>query len=92
MLSKKEIGIDIEEISVFKESLANYICNENEFSELQNSENQAEDFYKLWTKKEAVFKMLGTGITKEIKNILNTPYINLETHRIGKYFISVSYY
>lgn len=90
VLSKKEIGIDIEEISVYKESLANYICNENEFSELQKSENQTEDFYKLWTRKEAVFKMLGTGITKEIKNILNTPNINIETHKIGNYFISVS--
>ena len=92
VISKKEIGIDIEEISVYKESLANYICNEKEFAELQNSENQAEDFYKLWTKKEAVFKMLGTGITKEIKDILNTPYINIETHKVGDYFISVSYY
>ena len=30
--------------------------------------------------------------SKEIKNILNTPFINIETHRIGNYFISVSYY
>jgi 4'-phosphopantetheinyl transferase len=92
VLSKKEIGIDIEEIAAYKESLADYICNENEFAELQNSENQAEAFYRLWTMKEAVFKMLGTGITKEIKNILDTPYINVETHKIGNYFISISFF
>jgi 4'-phosphopantetheinyl transferase len=92
VLSKKEIGIDIEEIAAYKESLADYICNENEFAELQNSENQAEAFYRLWTMKEAVFKMLGTGITKEIKNILNIPNINIDTHKIGNYFISVSFF
>lgn len=91
VLAEKEVGIDIEEIAAYKESLANYICNDEEFVRLQNSENQADDFYKLWTMKEAVFKMLGTGITKEIKNILVTPNINVETHRIDDYFISVSY-
>ena len=92
VLSKKEIGVDIEKVASYKESLADYICNENEYAELQNSENQAEDFYRLWTMKEAVFKMLGTGITKEIKNILNIPNINIDTHKIGNYFISVSFF
>ena len=92
VLSNKDVGVDIEEIAAYKESLANYICNEKEVEDLHNSENKAEDFYKLWTVKESVFKMLGTGITKEIKNILNTPYINIETYRVGNCFISISYF
>lgn len=91
VLSKKEVGVDIEEIATYKENLANYVCNENELAMLCDSDKKADDFYELWTKKEAVFKMLGTGITKEIKNILDIPYINIETQKIHNLIISVSY-
>ncbi len=92
VLSEKEIGIDIEEIASFKESLAEYVCNKKELEMLHDSDNKADMFYRLWTKKESVFKMLGTGITREIKNILDIPYINIETHTIDNLIISVSYY
>lgn len=91
VLGKKEVGVDIEEIGAYKESLANYVCNDNELDTLHNADDKSERFYKLWTMKEAVFKMLGTGITKDIKNILNTPYINIETYKINNYFLSVAY-
>ena len=90
VLSNEEIGIDIEEIGIYKESLAEYICNENELDLIRQSEHRADEFYKLWTMKESVFKMLGSGITKEIKHILDTPYVNIESYRIDDIWMSLA--
>ena len=89
VLSRKDIGIDIEEVKEYKESLAAYICNDEELKSLHDSSNKADDFYKLWTKKEAVFKLIGSGITNNIKDILNTPDINIESQKIDNIWLSV---
>ena len=89
-----EIGIDIEEISRYKESLVNYSLNTDEVETMCTSSpqsNRAESFIELWTKKEAVFKFLGTGITHDIKNVLkNNPDVNVYSQRIGDMILSVA--
>lgn len=89
VLSHKEVGVDIEEVGNYKESLAEYISNEEELDFLHNSENQADEFYKLWTRKEAVFKMTGSGITKDIKNILKKE-VSINSYKIGNIWMSIS--
>ncbi len=89
VLSREEVGIDIEEVGIYKESLAEYICNGEELMKLHNNDNQADAFYKLWTQKEAVFKMLGSGITKDIKNILDKD-VDIKSYKIGNMWLSVA--
>lgn len=90
VLSRYEVGIDIEEVKEYKESLATYICNEEELHTIHHSDNQANDFYKLWTRKEAVFKLIGTGITKDIKNIMHTDNVHVISGKIEGLWMSVA--
>lgn len=96
VIDDEEVGIDIEEISRYKESLLEYVTNETEIMKLEdesavNKECKAEKFIELWTKKEAVFKLLGTGITHEIKDILrNNANINVISCKIGEKCLSVA--
>lgn len=91
ILAQREVGVDIQETGVYKESLANYVCNEKELAILCDSSNRAEDFFKLWTKKEAVFKMLGTGITNDIKYILDKPGYVVESRKVNDTWLSFAY-
>jgi len=90
VLAREEIGIDVEEIASYKENLVNYVCNDKEIMMLENSDDKAEEFYRLWTRKEAVFKMLGSGITNNIKDILDIPYINVESYKSDNLWVSIS--
>lgn len=89
-IAKENIGIDIEEVREYKEALAAYSCNEEEMSALNQSNDKADDFYRLWTRKEAAFKLVGTGITKEIKDILNDTHISIETRKIENLWLSIA--
>ena len=92
-IDDKEIGVDIEEISRYKESLESYVLNEDEVPRCARNDNRKEAFIEVWTQKEAVFKLLGTGITHDIKEVLkNHPEINVYSEKIGDKILSVATY
>jgi len=70
-LSSAPCGLDIERIRPAKESLVRYCMNEEECQQIFSSPNPDAAFISLWTQKEAVFKLKGTGINDDIKNILS---------------------
>lgn len=78
-ISRNKVGIDIEYLAkdfTFTDLLPD-VFHSNEVLTIQNTENQKHTFYKLWTRKEALVKGLGTGINDDFKNIpaLDGPHI-----------------
>ena len=61
----------MESFRQFNEGLLDKSMNSAEKAEILNSQEPQESFVTYWTRKEAVFKMQGTGITDNLQNILS---------------------
>ena len=64
------VGIDIESVGRYKDELARYTMNDEEIAKIATAEDPEVVFIELWTKKEAATKLVGTGITDNLKEIL----------------------
>lgn len=73
------VGVDIERLGRYKERIAQYTLSATELATIVSPPHDgmghaaAADlqFTILWTKKEALLKLIGTGITDDLKNILH---------------------
>ena len=70
VLSDKPVGIDIESIRRYSESLARYTMNDAEMTLIERAERPEVEFIRLWTLKEAVLKLSGEGIRNDMKDVL----------------------
>lgn len=71
-INDRDVGIDIEKIREAKETLVNRVCCQNEKDRIFSSDNPDVAFTKIWTRKEAYLKALGTGIDRELVSIDTT--------------------
>ena len=76
MVSNHPVGVDIETIRPFKESLARYVMSDDELQVINGSDLE---FTKLWTRKEAVVKRSGHGISNDMKHVLVGLPFEIET-------------
>ena len=70
VLSDKPVGVDIESIRRYSESLARYTMNDAEMAQIERAERREVEFVRLWTLKEAVLKLSGEGIRNDMKHVL----------------------
>ena len=79
MVSDRPVGVDVESIRSFKESLVNYTMSDAEITRIHAAERPEVEFIRLWTMKEAVLKLAGTGITNDLKTVLTGRQQQIET-------------
>ena len=72
VVNDQPIGVDVEAIREYKDGLAEYTMNENELQQIKNSTHPAATFIRLWTMKEATTKLIGTGISNDMKTVIDT--------------------
>ena len=70
VVSDHPVGIDIETVRAFRESLARYAMNDQELALIASSSRPDVAFIRLWTQKEARLKMTGEGISNHLKDAL----------------------
>lgn len=78
-VSDETVGIDIESYRNVSDTLVRYTMNEEERRIISESSDPTRAFTEFWTKKEAVFKLRGTGITNNLHELLKGDE-TVETH------------
>jgi 4'-phosphopantetheinyl transferase len=61
--SYEEIGIDIEKITNIDMETFKPHLTKSEWDQIQTSKNKLSEFYNFWTKKEAIIKLMGKGLS-----------------------------
>lgn len=64
------VGVDIETVRPYKDALARYVLNDEEYAMVAESPNPASQFIRLWTMKEAYAKLTGRGLRDDLKTLL----------------------
>ncbi|MBR2450754.1 MAG: 4'-phosphopantetheinyl transferase superfamily protein [Paludibacteraceae bacterium] len=70
VVSDRPVGIDIEGLRKVDEGLVRKTMNIVEQAQIAAAANSEQEFIRLWTRKEAYVKMLGTGIISDMHTIL----------------------
>lgn len=70
-IGDRPVGIDVESVQRYRESLAQYTMNGEELRLIAEAERPDVAFIRLWTMKEARLKLTGEGITNDLKTALD---------------------
>ncbi|MBP5376111.1 MAG: 4'-phosphopantetheinyl transferase superfamily protein [Bacteroidaceae bacterium] len=95
VVSDQEIGVDVETIGRYSESLARHVLSPDEFDLVASSPTPQIPFIRLWTQKEAIVKLTGRGIDDDLPNLLfkyNNVVLHTEEHLDKGYILSIATY
>ena len=91
-LDDQPIGIDVESIRRFEPELVTRTMSPSEQALIAAADHPERAFIRLWTQKEAILKMQGTGITSfEQLQTLSIPDNRIQTIEKEKYIYTIAY-
>lgn len=88
-ISDKSVGIDVESLRKVDESLVRRTMNPTEVAMIETDVNPTREFIRLWTRKEAVLKLKGTGINDDLYSVLSCPD-HIDTYLCDGYIWSLA--
>ena len=94
VLSERPVGVDVESIGRYSESLARHVLSPEEYALVSSAPDPQIPFTRLWTQKEAVVKLTGRGIDDDLPNLLfkyNNVSLHTEEHLDKGYILTVAY-
>ena len=65
---------------------------DEEISQITSAENPAVAFIRLWTMKEATMKLIGTGISNDMKTVIDTRTYKYTTVERQRYIYTICEY
>ena len=95
VLSERPVGVDVETIGRYSESLARHVLSPDEFDLVSSSPTPQIPFIRLWTQKEAIVKLTGRGIDDDLPNLFfkyNNVALHTEEHLDKGYILTVATY
>lgn len=90
-LDNRPVGVDVEHIRPAEDSLIARTMSSTEQAQIAADPAPERAFTALWTRKEAVLKLRGTGIIDDLHNVLtDTTGIHIDTHAHNTYIYSLA--
>ncbi len=91
VLAPHPVGIDVESIDRYDESLLHHMMNADECRRIAASKQPAAEFIRMWTMKESLLKLTGQGLADEnLLSVLNEAHrYRFDTMVTSKYVCTV---
>ncbi len=83
-ISDREVGVDIQHLT-YRLRVIDKICTPEEKKSIKN----AQDFTRIWVRKESYVKMLGQGIGYGLRNVDTLKINNIKVKKYKNYYIAI---